>query len=150
LFDLPKFQKIYAIHQGILSVVENPQHLKRKEKFTHCIKKVEEWILNNATPKHAEEIELNIQDIKIYLQEFFAEVQKINTSDSQQHIRSLEHQLLEYRYLFGSFFHRLHESHPEEKMLRQRFLFVDQYFESIENTLLSWRDSRSIHKMPST
>ena len=70
LFDLPKFHKIYAVHQGILSEVENPQHLKRKEKFTHCIKQVEEWILNNATPKHAEEIELNIQDIKIYLQEF--------------------------------------------------------------------------------
>jgi hypothetical protein len=141
LFDMAKFRRIYTIHQGIITEVATPHHIKRKWAFTHCIHLFEQWIIKNETPKHAEDIELNIHDIKNYLQEFLEEVQNINNKNTFQTLRLYEHQLLEYRYLFGSFFHRLHESHPEEKMLRQRFLFVDQYFETVETLLLERRNS---------
>ncbi len=145
LFSMPKFHKLYAIHQGILQSVNTPKHLRRKEKFTHCISQVEMWVEQHDTPKRTEEIELNLHDIKIYLQEFLAEVQfftaeKSNTPESIQELRSQEHQLLEYRYLFGSFFHRLHEKQPEDKILRQCFLFVDQYFETIETLFQEFRN----------
>ncbi len=146
LFNLPKFHRIFGIHQGIVGDIEDRSHLKRIEKFKQHIDQIEQWVAGHETPKHTDEIELEINDIKTYLQDFLAQVQRatqpeVERTQAQKHIRSIEHQLLEYRYLFGRFFHRLNDNHPEEKMLRYKFLFVDQYFESVENRILEWRSN---------
>lgn len=141
LFEFTTFHIVYEIHQGLVGSYESRFHLNRMNKFRSIIKKLQEWVKNRDVHKHIEEIEMEMSDLQLYLQEFLAQVQR-TLSDSALHpetfrkatmINSAE--LLEYRYLFGNFFHFLHQNEPEGKTIRNQFLFVDQYFESVENLI---------------
>jgi hypothetical protein len=86
------------------------------------------------------EIELDMNDMKTYLQDFLATIQRATRDKSQdpfldETIHKLHHQLLEYRYLFGQFFLSIMSRNSDGMQLRNQFLFVDQYFESVENLL---------------
>jgi hypothetical protein len=140
LFDISSFYQLYMIHQGLTGPVDERNHLNRMHKFKRLIQQISQWIKNNDTPRHAQEIELDINDMKAYLQDFMAQVQRVHkgtldTVQMQESTTQLEQMLLEYCYLFGHFFHQLRDNILEERMIRNQFLFVDQYFESIENTL---------------
>lgn len=138
LHEFPLYRSIYAIHHGIVERHEDRTHRQRLGIFKKIIDHLERRIKNRETQKHSLEIDLDINDMKGYLQDFFASVQRLEGENlPSEHlklkIKEIELQLLEYRDLFGSFFNRL--SQNEGKLLRNSFLFVDQYFEAIESRL---------------
>lgn len=146
LFDIPAFHHLYAIHIGIVGQADERSHLNRLHKFRRLIQQIGQWIKSNDTPRHTHEIEADMNDIKVYLQDFLAHVQRVcmhGREDKQavSMIEESERQLLEYRYLFGNFFHALRDTRPEERMIRNQFLFVDQYFEAIETKIHDWKAS---------
>lgn len=142
LQEIPLFHQLYEIHQGIVAPLEDRQHVNRLHKFRGILEHLTQWIRHSETLKHAHEIDLDINDIKAYLQDFFAYVQNVLRKDEQMDKEALGHAinminqcLLQYRYVFGKFFHELRSDVPEERLLRKQFLFVDQYFEAIENRI---------------
>ena len=141
LFDLTAFEQIYKTHCGILGPLHERQHIARLETFDHLVKQLGSWVKSRTLNKHAHEIEQDMNDIKEGLQEFYAYVQRLFDAEDIPREKALQQAdevsrgLLEYRFLFGKFFHDLRENEPEERSIRNRFLFVDQYFESIEGKL---------------
>ncbi len=152
LFDMPLFHQLFAIHQGILGSMEERSHLNRMHKFKALIGQIEGWVKNRDSHRHVHEIEADMMDMKGYLQDFFAHLQRIESGkelpDSVflQHIREASRQLLEYRYLFGKFFYSLHQFEPEGRLIRNQFLFVDQYFESVESKLAEMKQNLDAKK----
>lgn len=140
-FDIPKFQELYRIHRGLLGRSEDRQHFSRMNKFKHIIQQIEDWAKKKITQRHVQEIEQDMSDIKVQLQDFLAFVQRMASAPKPENQKEDEvrkeiaRQLLEYRYQFGQFFHRLSQNEPEERLLRNQFLFVYQYFEAVENKL---------------
>lgn len=148
LFDLSAFHVVYETHHHIVETVNDRNHLNRLQKFKRFIQQIEQWVKNDDTPRHTHEIELDINDMKGYLQDFLAQVQRICKEEAEdstrlhQSVTDMEKELLEYRYQFGNFFHHLHENKPEERLIRHQFLFVDQYFEAVENLLHDWKEEQ--------
>ncbi|MBA3237507.1 MAG: hypothetical protein H0T62_04040 [Parachlamydiaceae bacterium] len=146
LYDIPLFHDLYAIHMHILPPITDRNHINRLRQFKLLIDKLRHWVHEKNVQTHLNEIELTINDMKGYLQDFLAQIQRISRDESftKAHgpgiISIIYQQLLEYRYLFGHFFHQLRQTEMEEKLLRNRFLFVDQYFETIENKLIEMRE----------
>lgn len=147
LHEFPLFHQIYGLHQGLVEAFEDPSHAFRLERFGLLFNKIEEWLQKKQVYPNIHEIELDINDIKAYLQDFLALVQRVVREKSHDPFLDettfkLRHQLLEYRYLFGQFFHDIVSKNSDGMQLRNQFLFVDQYFESIENLLnelkISW------------
>lgn len=148
LHEIPEFHKIYMIHQGIVGPIQDRHHMNRIHRFKKLTHQIEQWVKNNDTTRHAHEIEMDMNDMKNYLQDFLAFVQRtasdavMDLGRANQVINDIAQELLEYRYLFGNFFNHLRQNEPEEKMIRNQFLFVDQYFESIENKLHDLRQTK--------
>jgi len=140
LFEKPQFHDLYAIHIGIIGPNVDRHHLNRLNKFQALTQQVLKWVKTKKVVSHLHEIEVDINDIKGYLQDFLAQVQRIDQESFpegfQETMRQTAVELMEYRYLFGKFFHALQKEDNDEKLMRQRFLFVDQYFESIEGRLM--------------
>ncbi|MCE5317518.1 MAG: hypothetical protein LLG04_09205, partial [Parachlamydia sp.] len=140
LFGLPAFHHLYAIYRGIVGTVDDRTHTNRMQKFKRLIQQLDSWVSSHDTPRHAHEIEVDLSDMKGYLQDFLAYAQRLSKDEEpgkEERYASIAQQLLEYRYMFGSFFHRLHDDSTESLMLRKQLLFVDQYFEAVETALAS-------------
>lgn len=142
LYGIPLFHQLYAIHQGLIKPNEDRHHTNRIAKFNKLIHQVQEWVQHQKAQRHLHDIELDINDIKGYLQDFLGYVQRVcfqepgMTKDKASVLqRSIAQQLLEYRYLFGNFFYQLRQNEAEGPFIRKQFLFVDQYFETIEYKL---------------
>lgn len=138
LFDIPAFHSLYAIYKGLVNPVEEKGHLHRLQKFKRLIQQLEHWVNSNDTPRHTHEIELDLNDMKGYLQDFLAYAQRLSREDllDRDHRHAeIAQQLLEYRYLFGNFFHHVQDNSIESRILRKQLLFVDQYFDAVENQL---------------
>lgn len=142
LHEIPQFEGLFVIHQEILGRMQDRSHLNRIHHFKKLIGQVLKWVKSDNAHKHLDEIEVHTSDLKGYLQDFLAHVQRavksLEEKDSYVEalpLRELSSQLLEYRYLFGHFFHHLRRDKAEERVIRNQFLFVDQYFESVENRL---------------
>ncbi|MFQ5730089.1 MAG: hypothetical protein ACE5GN_06990, partial [Waddliaceae bacterium] len=141
LFEISLFYELYAIHQGVLGPIDDRQHVNRMNKFKELIAQLQEWVKNRDTYRHIREIETDMTDMKGFLQDFLASAQRVAKDESydqakiQEMITEIAKQLLEYRCVLGKFFHYLHQHEPEGKLIRNQFLFVDQYFESVENKL---------------
>lgn len=141
LQEMGDFHDLFAVHMGIVGGSEDRKHLNRMNKFRHLIQEIENWVKNRETRRHEHDIELDMNDLKGYLQDFLAQVQRTAKDESldeetaKQTITELSHQLLIYRYLFGEFFHFLGRYTADGKRIRNKLLFVDQYFESVENRL---------------
>lgn len=138
LHEFPLYQRLYTIHHGLIERHEDRLHRHRLGIFKKIIGHLEHLIKSRQTQKHSLEIDLDINDMKGYLQDFFASVQRLEKEELapehlQMKIKEIEVQLLEYRDLFGGFFNQL--SQNDGKLLRNSFLFVDQYFEAIDNRL---------------
>lgn len=145
LFEFPLFHQLYRIHQGILGKNVDLKHQSRISKFREIIDELQGWVKKCDTHRHVHEIETDMNDMRGYLQDFLALVQNLSAKEdlkesiAQSEITHFAKQLLEYRYLFGSFFHMLHQHEPEGKLIRNQFLFVDQYFEAVESQLHEMR-----------
>lgn len=141
LHGIPLFHQLYATHQGLVKPVEDRHHTNRLTKFKKLLQQVHEWVKNNKTQVHFHDIELDMSDIRGYLQDFLGYVQRASSDPSYSKEKAIEYhreiaqQLLEYRYLFGNFFYQLRQHEAEGKLIRKQCLFVDQYFESIETKL---------------
>jgi len=152
LLDIPGFYEVYSVHQGMAYVYEDRNHTMRLNKFKRLVQQIDEWVKQKTYPKHIHDIEVDMSDIKGYLQDFLAHVQRFARDQEKIHegreyseqVRELYRQLLEYRYLFGAFFHELHDDNLEERNIRNQFLFVDQYFESIDNKLQEIKGLRAL------
>jgi len=131
LHEIPLFNELMKNHIGILGFVDDRRHLNRMNKFLYVTKELTHWFEKHETRKHEREIEFDVNDLKIYLQDFLALVQR---TDDKGKLDELSYLLLLYRRLFGEFFHRLVIS-DEGRRLRLKLLFVDQYFESIDKKL---------------
>ncbi|WP_249274093.1 hypothetical protein [Parachlamydia sp. AcF125] len=140
LHDFPLYHSLYAIHHGIIDRSVDLAHRQRLGGFKKIIEQLEQHIKNRETQKHSMKIDLDINDMKGYLQDFYASIQRLEKEPMDHDslsaaIQERELQLLEYRHLFGNFFNQIPHSESQGKLLRNAFLFVDQYFESIENRL---------------
>lgn len=151
LHEFPLFHQIYRLHQGMVEYFDDPAHAFRIERFHLLFDQIQEWVEKEDIYSHVHEIELDMNDIKTYLQDFLAGVQraakdKSNDPFLDETIHKIRHQLLEYRYLFGQFFMNILLKSPDGIQLRNQFLFVDQYFESVEILLNelkgSWEGKR--------
>lgn len=151
LHEFPLFHQMYRLHQGLSDYREDPSHAFRLERFNHLFDQIEDWVAKEDVYAHVHEIDLDINDMKTYLQDFLASLQRSVKEKSQdpfldETIQKFRQQLLEYRYLFGQFIFTILAKNQEGQQLRHQFLFVDQYFESIENLLyelkLSWEGKR--------
>lgn len=140
--EISLFHELYDIHHGIVGPLEERQHAERLIKFKNILMQFDHWLENKETLKHVHEVNLGINDIKAYLQDFYVSIQGIRElnekNDAEGVLKALDNTseaVLEYRYVFSKFFHRLHSGVPEERRIRQQFIFVDQYLEAIENRL---------------
>lgn len=151
--EIPLFQEIFSIHMGIMGTLDDRKHLNRLNKFKHLIQELENWVTLRETRKHQREIEFDINDLKGYLQDFLAHVQRIDKQEPplselqiKKAIQETSHELLIYRYLFGQFFHKLENTSNEGKRLRLKLLFVDQYFESVDQKIHELKQAEHIKK----
>lgn len=151
LHEFPLFHQIYHLHQGLTEYFEDPTYAFRVERFQLLFDQIKEWVAKEDIYSHIHEIDLDINDMKTYLQDFLAIVQRSVREKSHdpfldETVHKLRQQLLEYRYLFGQFFLFIASKSLDGMQLRNQFLFVDQYFESVENLLnelhASWEGKR--------
>ncbi len=132
----PLFHRIYSIHQGLAEQRDDPAHAFRLGRLELLLKQIERSC--EKKEDHLQEITLDMNDVKTYLQDFLALTKRCmreNDPFLEETTYKLRQQLLEYRYLFGQFFSHL-DFQSDDKTLRSRFLFVDCYFESIEKELV--------------
>ena len=136
-----KFHHIYDLHRRITGLHGDRLHIKRMNKFRHHFQQIEKWVKQGTLFAHTHEIETEINDIKVYLQDFFASLQRIEKEQATHSLRAsrLIHQaqfeLLEYLYLFHQFYLRISHYGLEGKLMRRPFLFADQYFEYIDSKI---------------
>lgn len=149
--EIPDFHLIYEIHQGLIAPLEDRHHLHRMQKFVKLIDKLEQRLKSGETVKHAGDIELDVNDIRAYLQDFLAQVQRLKRSEADVSsealalsVANMRQTLLEYRFLFSKFFHGLSPEEPEQRLIRKQLLFVDQYFEAIEDCM---QEISSVHNL---
>lgn len=141
LHGIPLFHQLYGIHHGLIKPVKDRQHINRMQKFQRLLQQVQDWVKSQKTQAHFYDIELDVNDIKGYLQDFLGYVQRVASDETQNksHVsakyKEIAQELLEYRYLFGNFFYQLRQNETEGQLVRRQFLFVDQYFETVEYKL---------------
>lgn len=140
LHSLPHFHHLFRLHLGLVGEVADPSHAFRMEKFRHFIELSDSWLEKGELDSHLHEEELNIHDIKGYLQDFLGSVQRMikeRSGDPEfvDEVAKYRSQLLDYRYLFGQFFYRLMSGDVQWQQLRKQCLFVDQYFEAVDRAL---------------
>lgn len=145
LHEFPLFHELFRLHQGMNRRFNDPAHAFRNERFHLFFDQIEGWVKKGDLFTHIHEVELDINDMKTYLQDFLAAVQRAsrNTMDPflDETTQKYRQQLLEYRYIFGQFFSTLMVNSKDGQHLRMQFLFVDQYFESIETLLREMENS---------
>ena len=148
LFETVGFYKIYHLHLGIAGDLEGVNSFGRQNHFKEMLHELKQWVETHNTHRHVHEIEQDMSDIKSVLQGFLGQVQREaeNIKEGEQAkdlCKRISQELLRLRFLFGDFFHLLSRYGMEGKTIRNRFLFVDQYFETVEHLLHSlhvdWR-----------
>lgn len=140
LHESSQFHELFRIHQGLQTRLEDPAHGFRIERFGELFSQIEDWVRRGDIYAHVQEIDFDINDMKTYLQDFLAAIQRAARERSSdpfldETVQKFRQQLLEYRYLFGQFFFNIISKNIDGQQLRNQFLFVDQYFETSENLL---------------
>lgn len=137
----PKFNSLIFIHFGFIKKENDPIHERRLQLFQKMIYQIENWIRHKDAYKHLQEIETDINDFKEAFQEILTLVKRQldNVDDSYENFKKIRNkitsQLLDYQVLFSRFFYFIHNHESDGKLIRDQFLFVDQYFEAIEQML---------------
>lgn len=140
LHGLKSFHHCYQLHKGLIESFDEASHSYRMEQLWPLFNQIRGWVANETLSAHFHEVESDIHDIKSYLQDFLASVQRVvqeapKTLLLSDTIRKAELQLFDYRYFFGQFLFDIVEKSKGEQFLRNQFLFVDHYFESVEGLL---------------
>ncbi len=143
LFDFSLFHQLFAVHRGLVPDMEDENHLNRRQHFERIINKLTIWVKKREIGRIDIDKELIV--MKQYLQEFLVEAQlklvmePIDSVRMIMFISEVSAQLLDYRYVFGIFFNFLNQKEQEGKIVRNQCLFVDEYFDSVENCLHEMR-----------
>lgn len=142
LHEFTLFHTLVEEYRGLFRVDLDPAHEGRLRQFQTLFSHIEAWLAKGDLDAHINEVSIDMNDMKTYLQDFLAAVQRLlkdqNASGEQldHALKQFRYQLLEYRYYFGDFFlHLINAEGGGGVQLRNRFLFVDQYFETIEMLL---------------
>jgi hypothetical protein len=141
LYDIPGFTQFFQIHTQLINISEDRQHIQRYNTFKKVFQQLGQWIDTGDLVKHSHDVDLDINDTKSLLQDFLGQVQQVERNrnaggqDNKDVSDVCMKQMLDYLYLFGYFFHGLQVSDPDQRQLRRRFFFADQYFDAIEATL---------------
>lgn len=136
-----KFNSLIFIHFGFIKKENDPTHERKLHRFKRMIYDIENWIRHKDAYKHLQEIETDINDCKEAFQEILMLVKKQldNVDDNYLNFKKVRNkitaQLLDYQVLFSKFFYFIHNHESDGKLVRNQFLFVDQYFEAIEEML---------------
>lgn len=134
LHDYPHFEELYAIHKGFMPTLQDSNHDKRMKLFQHVVHHVEYWVKEHAVQEHVNELEFDEVAVQEVLQQLLAAIQRKEPPQNNDW-ESYYQMLLEYRYLFSCFFHRLRNFEAEGKPIRLQFYFLDQYLDTIEKQL---------------
>lgn len=151
LHDIPSFEKSYQLHHNIVGPSVDRSHEQRLQKLHQLQQELLVQIKKDNKSGYEEENEsdYHINDIKGYLQDFLATVQRslqnntMGLRRARRHVEEVAQQLLEYRYLFGKFFSELIQTR-EGRYLRTQFLFVAHYFETIENKIYEFKVQKGL------
>ena len=103
--------------------------MKTYKRVTQHLKK---WIREHDLNHHLQEIEHEIHDIQESLQEFYHQSKK---EISQLEKWELKKELLEERVFFSAFFSYLKDHNHEGKRIRTEFVFLEKYFNAIDENL---------------
>lgn len=154
LQEMPLFQQLYILHQNTSEIAGDVNHRRRLEKLDILLKQVR-YKMRAEGSVAMNDIEYDVNDIKGYLQDFLATLQRTSKVENLSAVRArcyiedASQCLLEYRYLFSAFFSSLqHEA--EGIYLRCQFSFVDHYFDSFEETIQAFRDQYGIDHTKNT
>lgn len=131
LQDIPAFHRLIDVHHQLALPRGNTQHTMRLQKLRHVLDQLNHFISQGDVVKKLKEIEFDINDIKAYLQDFFASIQRLDQSGTKEDVFQSREALIEYLYLLGKFFHGLDMENPEHRYIRKQMYFVDQYFDAI-------------------
>jgi len=144
LYDIPGFQQFFQTHMYLLKSSEDRQHIHRYNTFKKLFQQLSQWIETGDLVKHTHDVDLDINDTKALLQDFLGQVQQTGQNkaagiENKDASGNNMKQLLDYLYLFGYFFHSLNVGDPDQRQLRRRFLFADQYFDAIEASMRAFK-----------
>jgi hypothetical protein len=136
LFDMPNFEKIYSTHVGIADHGDR-LHLNRLNEFRRLCREIKELVKHKSFYAGVQDIEFHLNDIKGSLQDFLGYVQRVtlDKENSSELFKDIHFQLLEYRYFFGKYFHEREMAETETQLIRNKFLFVDQYLDTVDDLL---------------
>jgi hypothetical protein len=134
LFDNPKFEELFLIHEGFASHITDLAHEKRSKLFKQAIQHITYWLKEHEVMRHEKEIDVDEGAIQEEFQKLFAAVQRgdlpqAGTKDAYYEM------LLEYRFQFSKFFYNIKKFEEEGRIIRKHFQFVDKYLDSIEKAL---------------
>lgn len=141
LQSLPSYHDVYATHTNIVDLSGDRQHQLRLGRFQRLLAQIDGWLKNREMGSRTHEVELDINDIKAYLQDYLASVQRLVNDSSitfedgisiNNEVERSAECFLQYMQQFGTFFSKLDLKDPEHRLLRRQLLFVDQYFEEID------------------
>lgn len=136
LHENQDFHKLYKVHCAIAVREEDPEQLERLELFKEAFEVIKSWLKKGGGWWYTKEVEEAVESIKGALTEFLIGVESPPRGDLTVFVAAKKQQLLELRYLFGEFFLKhLQKSRRGGDELRDRFLFVDQSLELIDNRL---------------
>jgi hypothetical protein len=138
LFNMPDFEKMYSTHIGIANNGDRA-HVNRLNEFRRLCKEIKDIGKQKSFSLGAQDIEFHLNDIKGSLQDFLGYVQRAvsDRENSADVIKNIRFQLLEYRYFFGNYFHEQELSETDLQSVRNKFLFVDQYLDAVDD-LVGW------------
>lgn len=134
LFENPKFEELYHIHEGFLPTLNDLNHERRNRLFKQVIQHIHYWLKEHEVMSHEKEIDIDEGAIQEELQKLFAAVQR-GEAPQNGVIDTYYEMLLEYRFQFSKFFYTIRKFEEEGKLVRRHFQFVDSYLESIEKAL---------------
>lgn len=139
LHEVPGFRQLYQVHLGITDSGQSDEMFKDLlDQWSGFQETVKTWIGKDSIWRFPTEVEEAVEGLKVLLRDFLLSIDELaGSKDDDVAVKVLEKRrlLLKLRYQFGRFCLKNLQSHSEGGMLRNHFLFVDQYFEFMENKL---------------
>lgn len=138
LQERKEFHRLYEKHCRIWGLNGDRAHIKRKNYFLDHFKQIESLLKNQQKPHHDHDLTQEMNEIKASLQDFLGYLQRlegemaVGSQRSSRLLNQAQYELLKYRSIFSVFFLHLQRYSVEGVLLRRQFLFVDQYFDTME------------------
>ncbi len=118
LFGNADFHRLYTIHHELVApLLAEPAHVAQREQLKQFSNRFLKWIGKGHLEKHATEVEQFFQSFQTYLQTLSGDA------------NTIRQQILDFRYLLGSLYHKLMSLSGPGKAVRSRFVVLDHALE---------------------